>query len=108
MNKIKNIINNLSLQDKKIVAWGTAGAGSSLLNACEFDYKTIPYVIDSDQRKQGLYVPGTGQLVVDAEFFSQSPPDVILILSQFHKKDIMDQISQIYGDNVKVLLPDKI
>jgi hypothetical protein len=107
LNKIKNLVNDFILKNKKVVAWGAAGTGASLLNMCDFDHKIIPYVIDSDQRKQGLYVPGTGQLVVHPEFFSDSPPDVVLILSQFHKKDIIDQISQIYGENIQIILPDE-
>ena len=108
LNKIRYLVNDLTANNGKVVAWGTAGTGAALLNMCDFDNKTISHVIDSDERKQGLYIPGTGQLVVHPEFFVGTPPDMILILSQFHKKDITDQIKKIYGESVQIILPDEI
>ncbi len=97
------------LKDKKIIAgWGTAGSGSALLNICNFKTDKIKYVIDSDIRKQGKYMAGTGQLVVSPEFFSNKNIDCILILSQFHKKDISDQIRAIYGNRVEILIPEEL
>ena len=108
LDKVKSCINSLIADDKKVVAWGSAGTGASLLNMCGFDAEKIPYVIDSDQRKQGLYMPGTGQVVVCPEFLSECPPDAVVILSQFHKKDITDQIRQSYGENTQIIVPDEI
>ena len=101
-------INSRLKSGKKVVAWGTAGSGSALLNSCGFDSSLIKYVIDSDVRKQNKFVPGTGQLVVSPIFFLDSPPDCILILSQFHKKDISDQIKKIYSDKVEILMPEEL
>lgn len=88
---------------KKVVGWGTAGNGCSFLNLCGFGIDKIKYIIDSDTRKQNLYIPGTGQLVVSPEYLFSCPPDVIVILSQFHKKDIAEQIRTQFPNVSEVL-----
>jgi hypothetical protein len=108
LDKMRNVVSDIVANGKKIVAWGTAGSGSSLLNMCGLDSGILPYVIDSDLRKQGHYMPGTGQFIVKPDFFVQDPPDAVLILSQFHKKDIIKQIHELYGPNVQIIVPDDV
>lgn len=108
ITKLSQIVDHALSQNKNVVAWGTAGSGSSLLNLNEIDSTRIKYVIDSDERKQRKYIPGTGQLVVSPGFFTSNPPDVVIILSQFHKLDIIDQIKKMYGVNVSIVVPDEI
>ena len=85
-----------------IVGWGSSGNGTSFLNYNNFDCDTVSYVIDSDNRKQGKYIPITGQKVYPPSYLSINKPDLIIIFSQFHKKDIVDEIYTILGSNSKV------
>ncbi len=101
-------INLIKSKGKNIASWGASGNGCALLNFCNFHASIIEYVIDSDKRKQGLFVPGTGQLVVSSECLKNSPLDVILILSQLHKKDIVEQIRVTYNSNVEIIIPDEL
>jgi SAM-dependent methyltransferase len=89
----KNIINHYYENNKKIIFWGTAGTGTMFLNMLNVNSIKSPYVIDSDERKQKKYVPGTGQLVVEPKFIQSYKPDVVIILSQLHSKEINDTIS---------------
>lgn len=108
IEKINTLIAERKKNGKNIAAWGSAGTGTSLLNFCNFGIETIECVIDSDIRKQNKYIPGTGQLVVGPEYFKNTPPDVIIILSQFHKLDITEQIRNAYGENVEIVIPDEL
>jgi len=106
---IKQYLQRKKSDGKNIVGWGTAGTGTSLLNLCGINLDIIEYVIDSDVRKQKKYIPGTGQLVVSPDYFKGMPPDCILILSQFHKKDITDQAKSIYKNlDLEIIIPDEI
>jgi len=87
-----SLVDRYLREGKKVVAWGTAGNGCSFLNLCGLTTDKISLVVDSDVRKQGLYLPGTGQLVVSPESLHETRPDVVIILSQFHKADITRQI----------------
>jgi hypothetical protein len=108
IEKIKALVAERKRNGKTIAAWGSAGTGTSLLNLCKFGVETIECVIDSDVRKQNKYIPGTGQLVVGSEHFETTPPDVIIILTQFHKLDIMEQIKNTYGEHIEVVIPDEL
>jgi len=91
-----SLIDQYLRDGKKVAAWGTAGNGCAFMNLCGFTTDKIELVVDSDPRKQGYYLPGTGQRVVSPETLVADPPDVILILSQFHKADIAAQINALF------------
>ena len=38
----------------------------------------IEYIVDINPRKQDMYIPGTGQLIVPPEFPQEYQPDVVL------------------------------
>jgi len=108
MKILASKIKLLKSEGKSIALWGVSGNGCALLNFCNFNASVIEYVIDSDKRKQGFFVPGTGQLVVSPEYLKKSPPDVIVILSQLHKIDIIEQIRITYNPNIVIIIPDEL
>ena len=80
---------------KKVVFWGSAGTGTMFLNMVGIDQTEFPFVVDSDPRKVGKFIPGTGQEVVPPEFIVDYRPDVVVILSQLHSKEIAKTVSEI-------------
>jgi hypothetical protein len=101
--RFKRIVDERINAGKKVVAWGTAGNGCSFMNLCGFTKDKIPLIVDSDERKQGRFLPGTGQLVVSPESLRLTHPDVILILSQFHKADISEQIAAMFQEAPEII-----
>lgn len=87
----KNIKSN-----KKIIAWGASGNGVQILNSLKIDCETIKYVIDSDINKQGKFVPVTFQEIISPKDAVKENPDIIIILSQFHKKEISEQCKRLF------------
>ena len=65
------------------------------LNMVGIDRDEFPFVVDSDPRKVGKFIPGTGQEVVPPEFIADYRPDVVVILSQLHSKEIAGTVSEI-------------
>ncbi len=51
---------------RPLAFWGAGAKGVSFLNLVP-GASQIPIVVDSNPRKQGMYVPGTGQLIVAPE-----------------------------------------
>lgn len=80
---------------EKVVFWGSAGTGTMFLNMVGIDQTEFPFVVDSDPRKVGKFIPGTGQEVVPPEFIADYRPDVVVILSQLHSKEIAGTVSEI-------------
>ena len=76
--------------------------GVALLNELNIDYKSIPYIIDDDKRKQGHYIPSTGQEVVSSESLKLKNINCIFIASQLHVKTIASKCYKQFGDKIKV------
>ena len=77
-----------TLLDKgnRIVVWGVGARGVTTLNILKD--QRIEYAVDINPRKQGLYVPGTGQKIVKPEFLSDYEPDYVLISNTPYETEI--------------------
>lgn len=81
-------------QGKTIAFWGGTGKGASFLNAYGLDITCFPLVVDSDERKIGFYVPGTGQQICSPQVLLENPADIIVITTFWRAKDIYREIQQ--------------
>jgi hypothetical protein len=77
---------------KRVVIWGTGSKGVTFLNA--FKDSGIEYTVDLNPRKQGMYVPGTGQQIVSPDFLKDYQPDTIIIMNPIYKKEIIKIINK--------------
>jgi len=78
---------------KRIVAYGAAAKGNTLLNYCGIGNDFIDFVVDRSPHKQGLFLPGTHIPVYDPDKVSEAKPDYVLILPW----NIKDEIIQTTG-----------
>ena len=99
---IQSKIQALLKSGKNLVIWGASGNGVAVLNELNIDYQFIPYVIDDDKRKQGKYIPFTGQQIVSSEDCNLSNIDCVFIASQLHIKTIAKKCHDKFGDKVQV------
>jgi len=104
-NKISDKLNSIESAGKKILAWGASGNGVNLLNKLKISKNLIPVVIDSDKNKQGKYIPGTLQKIISPIEAVDHKPDVILVLTQFHKNEIGELSLELFK-NVEVWFID--
>ncbi len=63
-----------------VTAFGAAAKGIVLLNCFGLDAEVIPWVADVSPHKQGRFVPGTRQIIVEPERLLHDMPDACLIL----------------------------
>ncbi|MFB3888921.1 MAG: class I SAM-dependent methyltransferase [Candidatus Bathyarchaeia archaeon] len=80
-------------QGKRVVVWGTGARGVTLLNT--FKDQRIEYAVDLNPRKQGMYVPGTGQRIVSPEFLRDHPPDFIVLANPSYEREIRDTVNNL-------------
>jgi hypothetical protein len=76
----------------RVVAFGAAAKGTTLLNVAKIDENLIEFVIDSSVAKQGKWVPGTGIEIRSPDALKENSADVILILAWNFAKEIIKQI----------------
>lgn len=95
-NTILDELNKKLSSGKKILAWGASGNGVQILNNLEINKDSIACVIDSDINKQGKYIPGTMQKIISPNDAIGYMPNVILILTQFHKAEIGTSCNKLF------------
>lgn len=79
-------------ENKKVVAYGAAAKGNTLLNYAGVKADLIEFVVDKSPYKQGLYLPGSHIPVVSEEVLRHSVPDYVLILPWNIKDEVVTQL----------------
>lgn len=74
-------------QGKRVVTWGAGSKGVMFFNFLKMQ-NPIEYIVDINPRKQGMYVPGTGQKIVPPEFLQEYKPDVVIVMNPIYQDEI--------------------
>jgi cyclopropane fatty-acyl-phospholipid synthase-like methyltransferase len=80
----------LERQGRKAVVWGAGAKATTFLNVLR--PRTIEYAVDVNPRKQGKYVIGTGQSIVQPEFLRDYAPDDIICMNPNYLDEIARQL----------------
>jgi hypothetical protein len=99
LNLINELI-RLKREGKKVVGYGAAAKGNTLLNYCGIHSDLIEYVVDRNPAKQSMLLPGSRIPVLDLSHLLVDKPDVILILP-------WNLAEEIHSD-LKAMLPEKV
>lgn len=98
-NKVKYDLLAFLLQakkeNKKVVAYGAAAKGNTLLNYAGVKNDLIEFVVDKSPHKQGKYLPASHIPIVSEENISELKPEYVLILPWNIKGEVMEQLSYI-------------
>ena len=88
---LKEYIQKIKAEKKKIVGYGAPAKATTLLNFCEIKDDEIDYVIDDNPLKQEMIIPGVLIPIKNKTYLDVSPPDYILILAWNFAEEIMVQ-----------------
>ena len=102
---LRRFLENVKKENKKIVCYGAAAKGNTLLNYCDVKSDEIEYVVDKNPHKQGLLLPGTHIPIKTPEEIFQTKPDYVLILAWNLKDEIMLQMEKIKTWGGKFVIP---
>ncbi|MCP3890805.1 MAG: class I SAM-dependent methyltransferase [Desulfobulbaceae bacterium] len=93
---------------KKVVAYGAAAKGNTLLNYSGIKKDLISFVVDTSPHKQGMFMPANHIPVVSERRIREMQPDFVLILPWNIKDEIIDQLSYIsqWGGGFVVAVPE--
>jgi SAM-dependent methyltransferase len=77
----------------RVVVWGSGGKGISTLAVAGISAENGPaYVVDSDPRKQALYMPVSHFKVYPPERLNYDPVDVVLVTALAHIDEIIETL----------------
>jgi SAM-dependent methyltransferase len=82
---------------QRVVAYGAAAKGNTLLNFAGVRADLLPYVVDASPHKQGRYMPGSRIPVVGQERLQADRPDYVLILPWNLRQEIAAQLAYVGG-----------
>jgi 2-polyprenyl-3-methyl-5-hydroxy-6-metoxy-1,4-benzoquinol methylase len=82
-------------QNKKVIAYGAAAKGNTLLNYCGVKNDLIDSVVDLNPHKQGKFLPASHIPVVGESEIKKYRPDFVLILPWNLKSEITAQLTYI-------------
>jgi len=80
---------------KKIIGYGAAAKGNTLLNYAGVRQDLISFVVDKNPDKQGKYLPGSRIPIVDESHIRSFKPDYIIIFPWNIKEEIIRQLSYV-------------
>ena len=89
----------------KVVAFGAAAKGTTLLNAAKVDQTLIQFAVDSSTAKIGKFIPGTGIQILHPGMLQEIKPDVVVVLAWNFADEIMTQARSIFVPNQCFLIP---
>lgn len=82
-------------QGLKVAAYGAAAKGNTLMNYAGVTDDLLPYVVDRNPNKQGMFMPGSRIEIVDEAHMKQDRPDRIIILPWNLAPEISAQLEYI-------------
>jgi hypothetical protein len=94
---LRELLYRLQSAKQTIAAYGAPAKGNTLLNYCGIDTSLLPYTVDKNERKVGLFTPGMHIPVRPVSAIQNERPDNVLILAWNFSEEIMRQ-QQAYRD----------
>lgn len=110
-NRIKydflNFLLDAKAQNKKVIGYGAAAKGNTLLNYCGIKNDLIDFVVDKAPLKVGKYLPGSHIPIVTEENIKKLKPDFIVIFPWNIQEEILHQLHYIkeWGGQFVVAIP---
>jgi SAM-dependent methyltransferase len=89
-----NKLTEISELGERVVLWGAGSKGVTFLNLMRGVYG-IDYVVDINPRKQGMYIAGTGQEIIDPGRLRDIKPDVLIIMNPIYEDEIRETMGSL-------------
>lgn len=90
---------------KRIVGYGAAAKGNTLLNYCGIRSDFLDYVVDLNPHKQNMFLPGTHIPIFSPDKIKETKPDYVLILPWNIKDEVVKQMSFVKDWGGKFVVP---
>ncbi len=108
--QLRQFLENAKAAQKKVVGYGAAAKGNTLLNFCGIKASEglIDYVVDLNPHKQNTLLPGSHIEVFAPSKIEQTKPDYLLILPWNLRDEIAEQMRGIrqWGGQFVIAIPE--
>lgn len=102
---LRALLTTLRDQGASVAGYGAPAKGNTLLNYCAIDTVLLPYTVDRNPMKVGMYTPGMHIPVLPVETILARQPDYLLILAWNFAEEIMAQQREYAARGGRFILP---
>jgi SAM-dependent methyltransferase len=78
---VRSFLERAAANGKRVVGYGAAAKGNTLLNFCGVSTREVAYVVDRSPHKQGHFLPGTHIPVFAPDKLLSDHPDYVIVLA---------------------------
>jgi len=94
-NELLNFLIDAKKQGKKVVAYGAAAKGNTMLNYAGVRPDLLPFVVDRNPAKEGKFLAGSRIPIVSEKKLKIFRPDYIIILPWNLREEVMHQLAYV-------------
>ena len=107
-NKVKDDLLQFLIEQKqsgkKVVAYGAAAKGNTLLNYAGVKPDLLPFVCDAASAKQGKYMPGSHIPILPPSVLVEFNPDFVVTLPWNIAEEVTSQLENLVTKNTKFVI----
>jgi len=100
-NGLLRFLLDAKAEGKRVVGYGAAAKGNTLLNYAGIKPDLLPMVMDAAKAKQGQLLPGSHIPIFAPGALQHFTPDYVLILPWNIAEEVMDQLSYLRKDGTR-------
>jgi GDP-D-mannose dehydratase len=104
VNKLKNLINVINENKRKIYIYGASTKGNCLLQYANIRSKDIKYAVERNHNKIGK-MTSTGIEIISEESMRERPPEYLLILPWHFKEEIINREKDYIENGGQLVFP---
>ena len=102
-NKLLAFLIQQKQDGKKVIAYGAAAKGNTLLNYAGIKPDLLSSIVDGAKSKQGQYMPGSHIPIIDPESIKDLKPDCIIILPWNIHEEIKEMIGTLFSNKINLI-----
>lgn len=102
---LKELIEALVRDGKKIIGYGASTKGNVLLQFCALNSTHIPFIAEVNDQKFGCFTPGTNIPIISESEAKAMEPDYFLVLPWHFKHSILEREREFSGNGGKFIFP---
>jgi len=102
---LKELVETLVKDGKKIIGYGASTKGNVLLQFCELTSEHIPYIAEVNSDKFGSFTPGTNIPIISEKEAREMKPDYFFVLPWHFKNGILEREQEFLANGGKFIFP---